>query len=86
MGFVGVTGSGKTTAIDLILGMLEPQEGQLSVDGQPINAANRRQWQRAIGYVPQRVYLRMTAWLQTLHLVYRIMILINKLWARRQNC
>ena len=57
VGFVGATGSGKTTAIDLILGMLEPQEGQLSVDGQPINAANRRQWQRAIGYVPQQVYL-----------------------------
>ena len=57
VGFVGATGSGKTTTVDVILGLLEPQEGNLSVDGQPITAANRRQWQRAIGYVPQHIYL-----------------------------
>ena len=57
VGFVGVTGSGKTTTVDLILGLHEPQEGSLNVDGKPITAANRRQWQRAIGYVPQHIYL-----------------------------
>jgi ATP-binding cassette, subfamily B, bacterial PglK len=57
VGFVGATGSGKTTAVDVILGLLEPQEGVLNIDGQPITAANRRQWQRAIGYVPQHIYL-----------------------------
>jgi ABC-type multidrug transport system fused ATPase/permease subunit len=57
VGFVGATGSGKTTTVDVILGLLEPQEGNLSVDGQPITAANRRQWQRAIGYVPQHICL-----------------------------
>jgi ATP-binding cassette, subfamily B, bacterial PglK len=57
VGFVGATGSGKTTTVDVILGLLEPQEGHLSVDGQPITAASRRQWQRAIGYVPQHIYL-----------------------------
>jgi ATP-binding cassette, subfamily B, bacterial PglK len=57
VGFVGATGSGKTTTVDVILGLLEPQEGSLSIDGQPITTANRRQWQRAIGYVPQHVYL-----------------------------
>ena len=57
VGFVGATGSGKTTTVDLILGLLEPQEGYLSVDGEPITAANRSQWQRAIGYVPQQIYL-----------------------------
>ena len=57
VGFVGTTGSGKTTTVDLILGLLEPQEGRLSIDGQPITAANRRQWQRVIGYVPQHIYL-----------------------------
>jgi len=57
VGFVGATGSGKTTIVDVILGLLEPQEGYLSVDGQPITAANRKQWQRAIGYVPQHIYL-----------------------------
>ena len=53
VGFVGATGSGKTTTVDLILGLLEPQEGHLLVDGQPITLVNLRQWQRAIGYVPQ---------------------------------
>ena len=57
VGLVGATGSGKTTMADVILGLLEPQEGYLYVDGQPITAANRRQWQRTIGYVPQHIYL-----------------------------
>lgn len=57
VGFVGATGSGKTTTVDVILGLLEPQEGLLKIDGQPITTANRRQWQRAIGYVPQQIYL-----------------------------
>jgi ABC-type multidrug transport system fused ATPase/permease subunit len=57
VGFVGTTGGGKTTMVDVILGLLEPQEGHLSVDAQPITANNRRQWQRAIGYVPQHIYL-----------------------------
>lgn len=57
VGFVGSTGSGKTTTADLILGLLEPQEGHISIDSQPINTGNRRQWQRTIGYVPQHIYL-----------------------------
>jgi ABC-type multidrug transport system fused ATPase/permease subunit len=57
VGLVGATGSGKTTTVDVVLGLLEPQVGCLSVDGQPVTAANRRQWQRAIGYVPQHIYL-----------------------------
>lgn len=57
VGFVGTTGSGKTTLVDLILGLLEPQEGELRVDGQAVVSANRSQWQRCIGYVPQHIYL-----------------------------
>ena len=57
VGFVGSTGSGKTTTVDVILGLLEPQEGHLSIDGLPIPAANCRQWQRVIGYVPQHIFL-----------------------------
>jgi len=57
VGFVGGTGSGKTTTVDIILGLLEPQEGHLLVDGYSITETNRREWQRAIGYVPQHVYL-----------------------------
>jgi len=57
VGFVGATGSGKTTTVDVILGLLEPQVGELNIDGQAITTANRRQWQCAIGYVPQNIYL-----------------------------
>jgi len=57
IGFVGPTGSGKTTTVDLILGLLNPQEGALLVDGQVISLHNLRQWQRAIGYVPQQIFL-----------------------------
>jgi ABC-type multidrug transport system fused ATPase/permease subunit len=55
--FVGSTGSGKTTSVDIILGLLEPQEGSLKIDGKPITNANLRQWQSTIGYVPQHIYL-----------------------------
>ena len=57
VGLVGSTGSGKTTTVDLILGLLTAQEGTLEVDGQTITEHNRRAWQRAIGYVPQPIYL-----------------------------
>lgn len=56
-GFVGKTGSGKTTAVDLILGLLRPQEGRITVDGTPIEGENLRHWQQNIGYVPQHIYL-----------------------------
>ncbi len=57
VGLVGSTGSGKTTAVDLILGLLEPQTGTLCIDGQVVNESNRRRWQKNIGYVPQHIYL-----------------------------
>lgn len=57
VGFVGETGAGKTTLVDIILGLLEPQSGGLLVDGMSITAGNREQWLRSIGYVPQHVFL-----------------------------
>jgi len=57
VGFVGPTGSGKTTVVDIILGLLEPQKGTLEVDGQIITQQNSRSWQRSIGYVPQQIFL-----------------------------
>jgi ATP-binding cassette, subfamily B, bacterial PglK len=57
IGLVGTTGSGKTTVIDLILGLLEAQDGALLVDDIPINASNRQLWQKTVGYVPQQIYL-----------------------------
>lgn len=57
VGLVGTTGSGKTTTVNLILGLLEAQQGTLKVDDQVITDHNRRAWQRATGYVPQQIYL-----------------------------
>jgi len=57
VGLVGASGSGKSTAIDLLLGLIEPQQGQLLVDGQPVAASNRRAWQNALGFVPQSIFL-----------------------------
>jgi ABC-type multidrug transport system fused ATPase/permease subunit len=55
--FVGPTGSGKTTIIDIVLGLLEPSSGRVVVDGHEVTAENRRDWQRSIGYVPQTIFL-----------------------------
>ncbi len=53
---VGATGAGKTTLADLILGLLEPQSGRITVDGRDIRE-NLVSWRRLIGYVPQNIYL-----------------------------
>lgn len=57
VGVVGGTGAGKTTAVDLILGLLDLQQGRLEADGVPIERANMRAWQNTIGYVPQAIFL-----------------------------
>ena len=57
VGLVGTTGSGKTTMVDIILGLLEPQKGTIEVDGKVINEKNLKVWQSSIGYVPQEIYL-----------------------------
>lgn len=57
VGFVGATGSGKTTIVDIILGLHAINSGTLKVDGKCIDASNSRSWQSTIGYVPQNIYL-----------------------------
>jgi ABC-type branched-subunit amino acid transport system ATPase component len=57
VGIVGPTGSGKTTLVEIILGLLEVQQGTLQIDEQIIKKNNYRSWQRSIGYVPQYIYL-----------------------------
>jgi len=56
IGFVGSSGAGKTTAIDIILGLLKPSSGVVLVDGQDIQPF-LRSWQDKIGYIPQAIYL-----------------------------
>ncbi len=57
IGLVGPTGSGKTTLVDIILGLLEPQNGSLEIDNQNIINKNERIWQNSLGYVPQHIFL-----------------------------
>jgi ABC-type multidrug transport system fused ATPase/permease subunit len=57
VGFVGATGSGKTTMVDIIMGLHEPQQGTLEIDGKIITKQNSRSWQRSIGHVPQQIFL-----------------------------
>jgi ABC-type multidrug transport system fused ATPase/permease subunit len=54
---VGPTGSGKSTIVNLLLGLYFPEEGTLKVDREIINKSNVRSWQRSIGFVPQEIYL-----------------------------
>ena len=56
IGIVGKTGEGKSTIVDLICGLLEPQQGSILVDNNDIKK-NLRSWQQQIGYVPQNIYL-----------------------------
>jgi ATP-binding cassette, subfamily B, bacterial PglK len=57
VGIVGATGAGKTTLVDILLGLIVPQEGMLCVDGTLIDQSNARAWRSRIGYVPQSIYL-----------------------------
>lgn len=56
VGIIGSTGSGKTTLVDLLLGLLKPNQGKIEVDGKNI-AENLNGWLRHLAYVPQNVYL-----------------------------
>ncbi len=54
--FIGPSGAGKTTMVDLILGVLKPQEGKITVDGRNISESYRG-WHDKIGYIPQTIYM-----------------------------
>ena len=54
--FIGPSGAGKTTMVDLILGVLKPQEGQITLDGVDISTSYRG-WHDKIGYIPQTIYM-----------------------------
>lgn len=61
VGIIGATGSGKSTSVDLIMGLLVPTQGQILVDGNEIRVTHQRAWQRAVAHVPQSIYLADTS-------------------------
>src|SRR4029077_10744729 len=57
LGVIGPTGSGKSTLVDLLLGLYQPTAGELLIDGRPLTPALVPAWQASIGYVPQDIFL-----------------------------
>ena len=57
VGIIGTTGSGKSTLIDIIMGLLKPVDGSFLVDGKVIDENNRFGWQSLIAHVPQSIFL-----------------------------
>jgi ATP-binding cassette, subfamily B, bacterial PglK len=57
VGFFGTTGSGKTTIIDIVLGLLAPDKGEIYLNDALFNSEDMVNWQKSIGYVPQDIYL-----------------------------
>ena len=57
IGLVGESGSGKSTAVDILLGLLEPDNGRVTIDGIELSRDNIRSWQNMIGFVPQSIFL-----------------------------
>jgi len=57
VGFIGITGSGKSTLLDILMGLLEPSEGQLLIDNKVIDDKKRRAWRANVVHVPQDIFL-----------------------------
>lgn len=57
VGVIGESGAGKSTVVDLVLGLLEPTSGEVRVDGTPLRGEHRLAWVRSVGYVPQAPYI-----------------------------
>ena len=55
--FVGASGNGKSTLVDIIMGLFSPTKGTLELDGTEVSLSNVKSWRKQIGYVPQTVYL-----------------------------
>jgi ABC-type multidrug transport system fused ATPase/permease subunit len=66
VGLVGGTGAGKSTTLDLLMGLLAPTEGAVLVDGQAIVGTRVRAWQRSIAHVPQSIYLADTTFAENI--------------------
>lgn len=67
-GVVGMTGGGKTTTIDLLLGLLSPTNGSVSINGKELSYLNRNSWNKLIGYVPQNMFFANTTIIENIAL------------------
>ena len=56
-GIIGKTGSGKSTILDLVMGLHKPSEGKILIDNTPLGLENMRSWQSCIAHVPQSIFL-----------------------------
>ncbi len=61
VGLVGSTGSGKSTTLDLLMGLLMPTKGNILIDGEPVSGKHLRDWQQSIAHVPQTIFLADTS-------------------------
>jgi ATP-binding cassette, subfamily B, bacterial PglK len=57
VGFIGTTGSGKSTLLDLVMGLLQPDDGAIEIDGVRLDSNNASSWQARVAHVPQAIYL-----------------------------
>lgn len=57
IGFMGKSGGGKSTLVDIIMGLLALKSGEIRIDGVKLDSGNKKQWRQKIGYVPQDIYL-----------------------------
>jgi ATP-binding cassette subfamily B protein len=57
IGIIGKTGSGKSTIIDIIMGLLEPTEGEILIDGKAVNSTMQLSWRKNVSHVPQHIFL-----------------------------
>lgn len=57
IGLIGATGGGKSTLLDILMGLLHPTEGTFEIDGKPISLSSIQAWQRQIAHVPQSIFL-----------------------------
>ena len=68
IGIRGASGVGKTTLFNILLGFYRPTAGRITIDGRPLDEANRRRWQNTIGYVSQQVFITDSSFAQNVAL------------------